>query len=127
MSRESEDKHTCPLYIAFCSGLGRQHTKGADGSRYQAIYEPTAIEYLDKALNIIIQVRDKEGEAADYGNLGTLYLSVGEHDMAEVFLEKGLLITREDKDLGKEFNVLCGLTMVKLFQFKNQQALSVCF
>ena len=42
MSRESEDKHTCPLYIAFCSGLGRQHTKGADGSRYQSIfYEPT--------------------------------------------------------------------------------------
>ena len=73
-------------------------------------------------INIIIQVRDKEGEAADYGNLGTLYLSVGEHDMAEVFLEKGLLIT-----LGKEFNVLCGLTMVKLFQFKNQEALSVCF
>ena len=36
-----EDKHTCPLYIAFCSGLGHQHTKGADGSRYQSIYEPT--------------------------------------------------------------------------------------
>ena len=44
MSREWEDKHTCPLYIAFffCSGLGRRHTKGADGSRYQSIfYEPT--------------------------------------------------------------------------------------
>ena len=41
MSRESEDKHTCPLYIAFCSELGRQHAKGADGSRYQSIYEPT--------------------------------------------------------------------------------------
>ena len=25
----------------FCSGLGHQHTKGADGSRYQSIYEPT--------------------------------------------------------------------------------------
>ena len=39
--RDCEDKHTCPLYIAFCSGLGHQHTKGADGSRYQSIYEPT--------------------------------------------------------------------------------------
>ena len=39
--RDWEDKHTCPLYIAFCSGLGHQHTKGADGSRYQSIYEPT--------------------------------------------------------------------------------------
>ena len=36
------DKHTCPLYILFFrSGLGRQHTKGADGSRYQSIDEPT--------------------------------------------------------------------------------------
>ena len=34
-------QNTCPLYIAFCSGLGHQHTKGADGSRYQSIYEPT--------------------------------------------------------------------------------------
>ena len=41
MSREWEDKHACPLYIAFGSGLGRQHTKGADCSRYQSIYEPT--------------------------------------------------------------------------------------
>ena len=39
--RDWEDKHTCPLYIAFCSRLGHQHTKGADGSRYQTIYEPT--------------------------------------------------------------------------------------
>ena len=43
MSREWEDKHTCPLYIVFCSGLGRQHTKGADGNRYQSIYEPKAL------------------------------------------------------------------------------------
>ena len=29
------------LHSFFCSGLGHQHTKGADGSRYQSIYEPT--------------------------------------------------------------------------------------
>ena len=40
-NREWEDKHTGLLYIAFCGGLGHQHTKGADGSRYQSIYEPT--------------------------------------------------------------------------------------
>ena len=27
--------------LVFCGGLGRQHTKGADGSRYQSIYELT--------------------------------------------------------------------------------------
>ena len=32
----------CPLYIAFfCRGLRHQHIKGANGSRYQSIYEPT--------------------------------------------------------------------------------------
>ena len=36
-----EDKHASPLYIAVCSGLGCQHTKGANSSRYQSIYEPT--------------------------------------------------------------------------------------
>jgi len=86
-----------------------------------------AIEYLEKALTIRIQIGDKEGEAPTYGNLGRLYLSVSEHDMAEVFLEKGLLITRGIKDLGKEFNILCGLTMVKVCQFKNQEPLTVCF
>ena len=40
--RESERTNIrVPLYIAFCSGLGRQHAEGADGSRYQSIYEPT--------------------------------------------------------------------------------------
>ena len=43
MSQEWEKKHTCPLYITFCSGLGRQRTKGADGSRYQSIYESTEL------------------------------------------------------------------------------------
>ena len=38
--RDWEDKHTCPLYIAFCGGLGRD-VKGAHVSCYQSIYEPT--------------------------------------------------------------------------------------
>ena len=48
MSREWEDKHTCPLYIACCSGLGRQHTKGADGNRYQSIYKPQPLKSIYK-------------------------------------------------------------------------------
>ena len=27
--------------LPFCSGLGHQHSKGVNGSRYQSIYEPT--------------------------------------------------------------------------------------
>ena len=67
-----------------------------------------AIEYLEKALTIRIQIGDKEGQTPNYGNLGRWYLSVSEHDMVEVFLEKGLLITGGIKDIGKEFNILCG-------------------
>ena len=37
------------------------------------------------------------------------------------------MITRDIKDLGKEFNILCGLTMVKLCQFKNQEAFDCLF
>ena len=35
--------HTCTssLYIAFCGGLGHQHTKGTYGSQYQSTYERT--------------------------------------------------------------------------------------
>ena len=86
----------------------------------------SVVEY-DKAIKystIRIQIGDKEGEAADYGNLGILYLSVVKHGMAEVFLQKGLLITRDIKDLGKEFNILCGLTIVKLCHFKSQECVS---
>ena len=42
VSRLRGQTYTCPLYIAFCSsGLGHQHTRGTDGSRYQSIYETT--------------------------------------------------------------------------------------
>ena len=36
-------RELCPLLFTlhFCGGLGHQHSKGADGSHYQSIYEPT--------------------------------------------------------------------------------------
>ena len=40
VASERTDIHVL-LYIAFCSGLGHQHIMGADGSRYQSVYEPT--------------------------------------------------------------------------------------
>ena len=41
MSRLRGQTYVFSLHCFFCSGLGHQHTKGADGSRYQSIYEPT--------------------------------------------------------------------------------------
>ena len=41
MSRLRGQTYMSSLHCLFCSGLGHQHTKGANGSRYQFIYEPT--------------------------------------------------------------------------------------
>ena len=38
-----------------------------------------AEEYLQKALVIRKEIGDKKGEAADYGNLGTVFQSVGQY------------------------------------------------
>ena len=38
-----------------------------------------AEEYLQKALVIRKEIGDKEGEATDYGNLGTVFQSLGEY------------------------------------------------
>ena len=54
-----------------------------------------AKEYLEKALAIRIQIGDKEGEAADYANLGTVFQSVGEYDKAKEYLEKASLVSKK--------------------------------
>jgi len=86
-----------------------------------------AKEFLEKALAIRMQIGDKEGEAADHANLGALYGLVGEYVMAEDYIEKALSITRDIEDLDKEFNILCVLTVVKLFQYKIQEAFDCLF
>ena len=98
------------------------------GTVFQSFGEyDKAKEYLEKALAIKNEIGDKSGEASSYGNLGALYLSVGEHFMAEICLEKGLSITRDIEDLQNEFNFLCGLTVLKLCQYKVQEAFHCLF
>ena len=102
---------------------GEASSYGNLGTVFQSLGEyDKAKEYLEKALAIRIQIGDKEGEAADYGNLGCVFHSFGEYDMAEVYIEKALLITREIGDLDKEFQILCLLAMVKVYQGKVSQA-----
>ena len=74
-----------------------------------------------------LQIGDKEGEAADYGNLAVLCQSVGEFVAAEDYSEMALSIARDIKDLEKEFEILCLLTMVKLCQYKVQEAFHCLF
>ena len=59
-------------------------------------------EYLEKALAIRIEIGDRAGEAADYGNLGTVFQSLGEYDKAKEYLEKALAIKIEIGDINGE-------------------------
>ena len=49
-------------------------------------------EYLEKALVIRTEIGDREGEATDYGNLGTVFHSLGQYDKAVEYLQKALAI-----------------------------------
>ena len=54
-----------------------------------------AKEYTEKAHAIIQELGDTQGEAADYGNLGTLFQSVGEYEKAKEYTEKALAVRKE--------------------------------
>ena len=107
---------------------GEASSLGNLGSVFQSLGQyDRAIEYLEKARAIRIQIGDKEGEAADCGNLAVLYQSIGEFFAAEDYGEIALSIARDIKDLQKEFEILCHLTVVKLCQYKAGEALNCLF
>ena len=57
-----------------------------------------AKEYLQKALVIKSEIGDREGEATAYGNLGTVFHSLGQYDKAIDYLQKALIIRTEIGD-----------------------------
>ena len=57
-----------------------------------------AKEYLQKALVIKSEIGDREGEATAYGNLGTVFHSLGQYDKAIEYLQKALIIRTEIGD-----------------------------
>ena len=60
---------TCVLFtLLFCSGLGHQHTKGANGSRYQCIYEPTAPSQPMMS-DDATKIDDNSGNYVPYSNI----------------------------------------------------------
>ena len=54
-----------------------------------------AIEYLQKALAIIIEIGDRKEEGSCYGNLGTVFRLLGQYDKAKEYLQKALVIATE--------------------------------
>ena len=49
-----------------------------------------AKEYPEKALAIAIEIGDRRGEGTRYGNLGSMFASLGEYQNAKEYLEKAL-------------------------------------
>jgi len=118
--------------LAISTQIGDKKGEGSSYGNLGTVFKSLgqydkAKEYLEKALAIRIQIGHREGEAADYGNLGALYQSVGEYVMAEDYIEKALSITQDIEDLDKEFKILCVLTVVKLCQYKIQEAFDCLF
>jgi len=69
-----------------------------------------------KALAIREEIADRKGKAADCGNLGTLFYSLGECNKAKEYLEKALAIRKEigdregkAEDYGNLGTVFCAL------------------
>ena len=58
--------------------------------------------YFQKALIITTEIGDIEGEALWYGNLGTVFQSLGQYDMAKEYLKEALVIsTKIGNKVGK--------------------------
>ena len=93
------------------------------GTMFKSLGEyERAKEYFQKALAIRIGIGDRKGEAVDYANLGTVFQTLGEYDKAEDYLKKALSIAQDIGDLGIEIQFRFSLTMVKLSQWKIQEA-----
>ena len=74
---------------------------------------------MAKLMNILrkhlpFEIGDKNGQAADYENLGSTFLSSGEYDKAKEYLEKALKIAIEISDREKEASCYANLGTVFL-------------
>ena len=82
-----------------------------------------SLEYLKKALKLNKETGDKEGEAATTSNLGQLYLSLGDHEKANMYAEKALAISKE---IGEKPTAVSSYTLlgsIKLVQGQTQKAI----
>ena len=57
-----------------------------------------SIEYHEEHLKIAVEIGDRHGEGAAYGNLGICYKSLGDHRNSIEYHEKHLKIAKEIGD-----------------------------
>ena len=62
---------------------------------YQISKYKEAIQFYEKALGIMIEAGNNRGVGICYGNLGTVFKSVGQYTKAEEYLHKALVIRKK--------------------------------
>ena len=87
-----------------------------------------AKEYHENALAIGMEIGDRKGEGAAYGNLGNVFYSLGEYKKAKEYYDKAVVITVEICDrkeegtiygnLGNVFHSLCEYIKAKEYYEK---------
>jgi CHAT domain-containing protein len=87
--------------------LLRQGIEQHQTSQFEA-----ALQSLQQALTIYREIKDRSGEEAALGNLGTAYRSLGDYTTAIEYLQQSLEIAREIKDRRGEGGVLGNLGTV---------------
>ena len=86
-----------------------------------------AMEYFPRALNIRIQLNDKEGQATSYLNIGTMYQKEGWYEQAQEQYERSLNLYQSLKHEAGKANCFNNLGGLWFEQNKPEQALKYYF
>ena len=93
--------------LIFLHDWGATRTEGKISFQMAQLYQrqckyEKAKELYMKSLNVAIATCNRQREGACYGNLGTVFYSLGEYAKAEEYLQKALKIRKEIGDINRE-------------------------
>ena len=86
-----------------------------------------AQEHHEKALAICKEIGDRDGEVVAYKNLGACFHALDIYNVAEKYINRALLISKNIGHNLNEFRCLRQLTLLKLSQFNLKEAMSYLF
>ena len=72
--------------------------------------------FFEKALAIPVEIGNRKLEAEIYVDLGLVFQSLGDHEVAGDYLEKGLSTSKDIGAAEIELSCYCGLSLTKLSQ-----------
>ena len=73
---------------------------------YKQKQEEQALKCFEQALSICKEIGDRRGEGVALGNLGKVYLDLGQHEEARKYFEQALVLSKEVGDREGESRML---------------------